>query len=97
MHNIEFHPKSLIDIEDIAHHGIVKFGIEQAALYHDEMFKQFDLIAEYPQLGRLIEPNHLELYRFGYGSHVIFYFIQTDKIIIRRILHGHMDVLRHII
>ena len=96
MRLIEFHPKSLIDIEDIATHGISKFGVEQAALYHDEMFKQFELLAEYPQLGRLIESNHLEIYRFGYGSHVILYSLKENKIVIRRILHGHMDILRHI-
>lgn len=60
------------------------------------MFKQFDLLAEYPRLGLMIAHPSRELYRFGYGSHVIIYSIEPESLTIRRILHGRMDVLRHL-
>lgn len=96
MRRVRFSPQALQDIELVAAYGIEQFGAAQAELYQDEMFKQFDLLAEYPRLGLMISHPSKELYRFGYGSHVIVYSTEPESLTIRRILHGRMDVLRHI-
>jgi plasmid stabilization system protein ParE len=96
---VRFSPQALQDIELVAAYGIEQFGAAQAELYQDEMFKQFDLLAEYPRLGLMIAHPSRELYRFGYGSHVIIYSIysiEPESLTVRRILHGRMDVLRHV-
>jgi toxin ParE1/3/4 len=82
------------DILSITTYGIETFGEAQAHLYQDEMFRQFELLAEFPRLGRPLEVPHNHIYRFGYGSHVIFYTAEENAITVRRVLHGRMDVLR---
>lgn len=96
MRRVRLSPQADSDLEAVAIYGIEQFGAAQADLYQDEMFKQFDLLAEYPRLGLPIPHPSRELYRFGYGSHVIIYSIEPDSLTIRRILHGRMDVLSHL-
>lgn len=51
MPTVRLSPQAITDIEDVFEYGPNQFGLDQARLYHDEMFKQFDLLAEYPRLG----------------------------------------------
>ena len=96
MKRIELHHLAISDIKALAEYGALWFGVEHAALYHDELLKQFVLLSEHPEIGRRIEPSSLGMHRFAFGSHVIFYSIDDDRIVIRRVLHGHMDSLRHL-
>lgn len=95
MRRIELAPQARLDLEDIAHFGIVTFGYAQAEAYQDGLIRQFELLAEYPRIGLELEERE-GVHRFGYGSHVIFYTFDQDVLVVRRVLHGRMDVLRHI-
>lgn len=59
--------------------------------YADGLRRQFDLLATYPFIGRpvLERPTFL---RFGYGSHIVIYSVEQDRIVIRRVLHASTDV-----
>jgi toxin ParE1/3/4 len=94
MRRVDLSPRARDDIISIAAYGIEAFGSAQAHLYQDEMFRQFELLAEFPRLGRPLEPPHTKIHRFGYGSHIILYTIADDSITVGRILHGRMDVTR---
>ena len=96
MKRIELHAAAETDIIQIAEYGASQFGIKQAQFYHEEMIKQFELVAEYPQIGRTLKPLRSDLYRFGFGRHVIIYAVTPDTVEIRRILHDRMDILRHL-
>jgi toxin ParE1/3/4 len=96
MRNIELENKALEDIEQLTLEGVIQFGIEQAALYYDELFKQFELLAEHPLLGRPVSDSHADLLRFGFGSHIIIFSAEGDTITIRRVLHGRVDLLSHL-
>ena len=55
-----------LDLEDIAHFGIVTFGYAQAEAYQDGLIQQFELLAEHPRIGLELEEREGVL-RFGYG------------------------------
>jgi toxin ParE1/3/4 len=96
MKRIELHQLAVADIEAVAEYGAIQFGVEHAALYHDELIKQFQLLAEHPRIGRQIEPGALGMHRFAFGLHIIVYSIEPGSVVIRRIIHGRMDVLRQL-
>lgn len=96
MRTIYLDPRAETDIEDLTRYTIDHFGLEQAAIYYDELFKQFDLIAEHPKLGHPVKYDHSSLYSFLFGSHVIIYFFDDRTLTIRRVIHGRMDLLRHL-
>ena len=51
MRTVRLSPQTISDIEDVFEYGLDQFGLDQARLYQDQMFKQFELLAEYPRLG----------------------------------------------
>ena len=95
MRRIELAPQARLDLEDIAHFGIVSFGYAQAEAYQDGLIQQFELLAVHSRIGLGLEERE-GAHRFGYGSHVIFFTLDADVLIVRRVLHGRMDVLRHL-
>jgi len=85
------------DLRSIAEFSADVFGETQATRYLDGIFEQFALLGEYPGIGlpvlsRLYGPS----FRFGYASHIIIYSYEQDNIMIRRVLHGSVDLERHI-
>mgnify|MGYP001814225287 FL=1 len=51
MPTVRLSPQAISDIEDVFEYWLNQFGLDQARLYHDEMFKQIDLLAKYTRLG----------------------------------------------
>lgn len=80
--------KAAVDLEDILIGGILTFGELQALKYQDSFKKTFDLLAYMPKLGRKSERNRTNEHRFLHGSHVIYYRIDPDEIVIESILYG---------
>lgn len=83
------------DLAEIAGYTIERFGIQQAQRYRDGFEQAFERLAQYPAQGTDAEHLATGLRRMGYQSHVIFYRAEADGILIVRILHRSMDVLRH--
>ena len=84
------------DLENIALYSIQNFGIKQARLYRDGLFKTFDMICEFPMIGS--DQNHIKknVRRQVYESHSIYYRIDANAIFILRILGLGEDPLRHL-
>lgn len=93
----EYHlsQRATSDLDAIAKYTIERFGIEQARSYRDSLKKSFEQLAGNPELGRRAEQLASGLLRFEHRSHVIFYLNRPDGLLIVRILHSGMDVLRH--
>jgi toxin ParE1/3/4 len=79
------------DIEAIYLHTDVTFGAGQAQIYVSGLEQTFEKISDLPRMGRSADDLRPGLFRFRYQSHVIFYTIEFDHIVIRRVLHGRMD------
>ena len=76
------------DIEDILVEGILAYGELQALKYQDSFKRTFDLLAYMPSIGRKSERKNITERRFLHGSHVIYYRIETESIVIENIIYG---------
>lgn len=84
------------DIEDIYLYGFINFGEAQADLYAQKISQTFDILCAHPDIGRLDTRVNPAVRCFSCESHVIFYDVQDDLILIVRILHRAMDFMRHL-
>ncbi|PZX43963.1 toxin ParE1/3/4 [Nonlabens dokdonensis] len=85
------------DINEIYEFSIQEFGLERTILYLMEMEDVFKSIERHHNMGTLRKHIAKNLYAFPYQSHMIFYHIQNDDlIIITRILHGSRDIPNHL-
>jgi toxin ParE1/3/4 len=71
------------DVESIYHYGCEAFGARQAEIYFARLMYVFDMLAEFPRMGGLLQ--------FRCESHMVFYAIEVDGILIQRVFHGRAD------
>jgi toxin ParE1/3/4 len=84
------------DLEGIYYYGITQFGITQAMHYGTLLDEAFRLLCDNAAVGRVYMHGDLTLRRFECGSHILFYKIQNDDILVVRILHKSTDIPRHL-
>ena len=84
------------DLANIADYTIQTFGVAQSRIYRDALSHCFSMLAETPTMGRSAEYVEPHIRRFQHKSHVIFYRPEDRGILIIRVLHSSMDVLRHL-
>lgn len=61
------------DIEAIVEYTIAVFGKVQAIAYHASIERTFQVLAEFPRIGRPTYDLEEGLYRFPHKAHMIFY------------------------
>lgn len=91
MGEIRISKAAAADIAEIARFTIQAFGINQARHYRTGLQRCLESLAENPMLGRSAEALALELRRFEFRSHVVFYRAEEAGILVVRILHASMD------
>jgi len=79
------------DLLAIFLHGIENYGVKKAQQYSAEIDRTFNLLADYPGMGKTREELFPGALSFSVGSHIIFYRKITEQIEIARILHRRMD------
>ena len=84
------------DIEEIARSSAAEWGRERAEAYILALHNTCLTLAAFPELGR--DSGHIrEGYRrIGSGSHIIFYRVESDEVLVVRVLHQSMDIVRHL-
>ena len=84
------------DLVSIADYTIDCFGIEQARVYRDGLFKAFEMITDFPLIGS--DQNHIKknIRRHVHEFHSIYYRVDGNEIIIYRILGPGEDPLLHV-
>ena len=92
MANRLFSPKANVDLDTIWRYTVDNWGELRAETYLRSIFEAAERIKENPHLGRSREDV-----RHGYrsvvvGSHLLFYQLSQETVIIIRILHQRMDV-----
>ncbi len=83
------------DIEDILNHSITAFGLVQAEQYYTQLYQCLRLLADNPAMGVDASDIRQGYRRFAHQSHIVFYTTDTTGILVIRILHKHMDAVRH--
>ncbi|MDC5698711.1 type II toxin-antitoxin system RelE/ParE family toxin [Intrasporangium calvum] len=89
-------PAAQRDLSSIWDYTQERWEARQAEKYILEIRAAIERIATDPDRGRSCEEIRAGYRRYGIGSHVIFYIVQTDGVDVIRILHQRMDPLRHL-
>ena len=81
------------DIENIARYTIQTFGVKQARLYRDGLFKSFDMITQFPLIGSNQSHIKKNIRHHVHEYHSIYYRVDKDGVTIYRILGPGEDPL----
>lgn len=82
------------DIEQIYQYSIAQFGVTQASDYLNELERAFELLAEFPRMGRSAEIMRPNLRCHQHQSHIIYYKPIANGISVVRVLHKRRDYKR---
>ncbi|MGE4318722.1 MAG: type II toxin-antitoxin system RelE/ParE family toxin [Deferribacterales bacterium] len=85
------------DIRNIFSNSLSAFGKKQTDKYFESLKKCLELIGHNPDMGTNIDYIRKGYLKFPHESHVIFYKIESEYVLIIRILHKHMDVEKKIV
>lgn len=84
------------DLEGLYDYTLAQWGRPQADLYLDGLEKRVVQILSDQSLWRAMPEWHPEGFRTRYQRHVIFFVVETDRLVLGRVLHDRMDALRHL-
>lgn len=84
------------DIDSIIDYTIENFGTDAMINHHESLEKCFNTIDNSPKIGLKSDDIIKNYYRFNHRSHVVFYQILPEGVLIVRVLHNSMDVKKHL-
>ena len=91
----QFTDKAERDLEGIIDYTFQEWGVSQANSYLDGLETRAQILAENPDLGLAREILSKGLLSFPYESHILYYKKHARDIVIVRVLHQHMDPVKH--
>jgi toxin ParE1/3/4 len=94
--HFQFTDKAERDLDGIINYTVQEWGASQANTYLDCLESRAQLLAENPDLGITRETISEGLLSFPYESHILYYEKHARGIVLVRILHQHMDPLKHL-
>lgn len=88
-------PLAEADLEDILVYALHEWLVEQADSYINDVIDAFEGLRDDSKRGRFadIRPGYL---KYSVGSHVIYFREHENTLLVVRILHGRVDVGRHL-
>lgn len=78
------------DLDEITEFTKQNWGWRQAQTYLRRLEGGIHLIAQHPSIGRPCDSVRDGLRRFEVGRHVVFYAVESERVLIARILHENM-------
>lgn len=84
MQNYQLSSEADTDLDELYLYGILTFGLQQADIYYDAIIQRLQDIAAAPLRHPIIE--EITYRRTVYKSHSIYYEIESDTVLIVRIL-----------
>lgn len=91
MASFRFSVRAEEDLVEIYSYGILQFGYSQARKYIEGLEETLLRLAFGPFLGKESSLLYPGLREFIYKSHMVFYLIEEDGVLIVRILHQSRD------
>lgn len=88
-------PRAEADLEDIWRYTQRRWSTPQADKYIRDFLKVFSELAAAQHVGQKCDVRD-GYFKFPVGAHVIYYRQASDAIEVIRVLHGRMDVNRHL-
>ncbi|MDR1227443.1 MAG: type II toxin-antitoxin system RelE/ParE family toxin [Azoarcus sp.] len=95
MKSLVFSPAARVDVDVIWDYTVEHWGADQADRYMDDIRDACHGLASDRRQGRPVDvrPGYL---KYLAGSHVVYFRDHGDRLEVVRILHGRMDVDRHL-
>lgn len=78
------------DIDQITSYTTRTWGWRQTIHYLAKLEEGSSLLAQNPSVGRSCDSIRPGLRRFEIGKHVVFYIVESDSLLIVRVLHQQM-------
>ena len=85
------------DLIEIRRYTVQEWGAAQSQKYLSELRKTIRLLAETPSLGKARPEVGLKVLSFPYVSHVIYYVVYEQLLVVLAVLHKRMVPLNHMI
>ncbi len=98
MSNCRFTPDAQSDLIDIRRYALKQWGEEaQSKKYLSEMRQTVQLLAETPSLGKYRPDVEINVLSFPHGSHVIYYVVHEQLLVVFGVLHKRMVPVKHLV
>lgn len=96
MLSYEFTQDARTDLLNIRKYTLKTWGKEQSTKYLQELNKTLQLLSDSPSIGIQRADISLTTFSFPYASHIIYYTLDNDFLIIFAVLHKNMVPEKHI-
>ena len=83
------------DLVGVYEYTAIEFGFRQAESYLETMIEGFERVAGHPFLGRERSDLSAGIRCLVHRSHAIYYRMETDLVVIVRVLHHSMDAEKY--
>ena len=85
------------DLIEIRRYTVQEWGAAQSQKYLSELRKTIRVLAETPSLGKAKPEVGLKVLSFPYVSHVIYYVVYEQQLVVFAVLHKRMVPLNHMV
>ncbi len=96
MLSYKFTPDASADLLNIRIYTLKTWGREQSTKYLQELSKTLQLLAGSPSIGIQRTDISLTTFSFPYASHIIYFTLDNDFLIVFAVLHKNMVPEKHI-
>ncbi len=96
MGNYALSGKADADLEAIAAYSLEQWGLARAERYMLALHRTFEMLAEFPDIGRDASGLWLGYRKMETANHSVFYRKTAQGVLIVRVLHQRMDHERHL-
>ncbi|RZQ56172.1 type II toxin-antitoxin system RelE/ParE family toxin [Pseudidiomarina tainanensis] len=90
MLDYKFTPLALDDLVEIREYTVGRWGVLKANDYIEQIESTIKLLCEFPQLGKLNINLDSKYQSYPFESHIIFYMVEQNTIVIHGIIHQRM-------
>ncbi len=84
------------DLIEIRRYTVKQWGAAQSQKYLSELRQTIGLLTETPSLGKSRPEVGLDVLSFPHVSHVIYYVVHEQQLVVFGVLHKHMVPLSHL-
>lgn len=85
------------DLIEIRRYSLQEWGVVQSQKYLSELRKVIALVAESPALGKARPEVGTNVFSFPHHSHVIYYMIHDQQVVVFGVLHKRTVPLNHLV
>lgn len=96
MSRLRLTPAAQADLEAIYDYSLERWGATRAERYILDIRDACAALADGTRVGNAVDDIRPGYHRLVVGSHVVFFKPTVERIDVMRILHGRMDVTRHL-